>query len=149
MRTRAVGGSAAVIVALAAIALGGCGQVSPKQVRIESSALQSSATEAATVASELGKDRLPGTYAHVQFQKLAAQAGGPAASLGAGPAAPGVALLSAETQRLSLDAQREINSLAARQDYPFERAASRHRLNAIANRASEISSEAEAMERAQ
>lgn len=124
----------------------GCGQVTPKQVRIESSSIASTATEGQTLASEYGKERLGWTFARTQLQNLSAQASGPATALAAGPAAPGVAALAASAQATALDVARELNRLAARGRVDPIREHAEHELARLSQQASEIADRAEAIE---
>jgi hypothetical protein len=124
----------------------GCGQVGPKQVRLESSSVASTATEGATVASEVGRGRLGKTFAKSQLRTLAASASGPADALGKSAAASSVKGLAADTQALALESQRRINALVDDLDRPALRSSGSRRLMQIAKQATDISKHAESVE---
>jgi hypothetical protein len=132
--------------AVLAIVASGCGPVDAKQVRIESSAVSSTATESATVASEFGRGRLNATFARQQLKVLAKTASAPAVALGASPAPPPVSQLAADTQALALESQRRINDLTERLDDGVRRKLDTARLTSIAAEASAISDRAESVE---
>lgn len=141
--TRAAG----LLIALAlALSASGCGSVGPKQIRIESSAVSSTATEGETIASEFGRGRLGLTYAREQMQVLAKAAGGPADALGKSAVSGPGRLLAAETQALALESQRRMNDLTEHLDDRARRALDSERLGEIATRATEIADRAEAFE---
>jgi methyl-accepting chemotaxis protein len=134
------------ILGCCAPALVGCGQVGPKQVRVESSAVASTATEGAAIAREFGRGRIPLTFARVQLKKLASNASGPADALGKTAPASGSAGLAANTQALALESQRRLNDLSQHITDLTRRNANYERLTEIAKQASSISDRAEAIE---
>jgi hypothetical protein len=138
--------AAVAALIIGCLASAGCGQVSAKQARIEASSVSSTASEGATIASEYGRGRLGATFARVQLQKLASDAGAPASALGTGPAVPGVGQLAATTQSLALDSQRILNQLAARGEHDAARRAATIRLAGIAEQAGDLADQAEAIE---
>jgi hypothetical protein len=137
---------AVLLLGCAALLLTGCGQVGPKEVRVESSAVASTATEGATVASEFGRGRLAPTFAKQQLRTLSSSASSPADSLGKSAPVDGSAILAARTQALALESQRRLNDLAEHLDQGARRAADSRRLLQISREASTISDQAEAIE---
>jgi hypothetical protein len=147
MRAFTADRGAVLLVAIGfVIGVTGCGQVGAKQVRIESSSVASTATEGATIASELGRGRLPSTFARVQFKKLAASASGPADALGKSAPSNASRAMAADTQALALESQGRLNDLAEHASDAARREANYKRLTEIADRASNISERAEAIE---